>query len=88
MRTIHKFPIENPNNIQIELHPTAEILDVQTQDGVPCVWALIPDTEAPKVFRTFKVYGTGHSIIESSHRLSYVGTFQMDNLVWHLFEVG
>jgi len=91
MRTIHKFLLKAGENI-IELGVMDTVLDVQIQDGQPHMWVLIHDTGAPRSTRKFKIYGTGHEIIEASHRLDYISTFQLrgqiwGNMVWHVFEI-
>jgi len=85
MKSIWKFPIDLLDRQEISLPSDARILCVQTQSGLPFMWAKV-DTEAQKEKRTFRLIGTGHPIEDDS--LSYIGTFQIYNgsLVFHLFE--
>ncbi|MEE9568331.1 MAG: hypothetical protein V3W37_03005 [Candidatus Binatia bacterium] len=86
MHAIWKYPFPDPTGGTFNMPGDAQILDVQMQNGTPCIWALVK-IDRPKVSRTFCVIGTGHSI-EDISRLGYIGTFQMMNgaLVWHVFE--
>jgi hypothetical protein len=69
-----------------EMPRSAEILAVQYQREVLCLWARV-DPNKPTESRWFQVYGTGHEI-ESGPALRYVGTVQQNSLlVWHVFEV-
>lgn len=83
---IYKYPITQPKGlISIEMPAGAEVLTVQVQNEVPCIWALVgPD--APPTMRGFRMYGTGHEI--DHENMPYVGTFQLvgGSLVFHLFE--
>lgn len=85
MRKIYKFPLEVTNEQRVEMPEGSEILCVQMQHGVPCVWA-VGIEGAAKVKRTFAVYGTGHPMI-TRQADKYVGTVQEHGgaLVWHVF---
>lgn len=49
-----------PTDISVIAMPRgAQVLCVQTQNGTPCLWALVTTT-APEVHRKFRTYGTGH----------------------------
>lgn len=66
----------------------AEILTVQTQNGIPCIWALV-DIEAEKEPRVFDIFGTGHPVtFDMGVERKYINTFQLKGgaLVFHLFE--
>lgn len=86
MRTIYKYPIPIIDDFTLDLPGGARILDVQIQDGKPCIWAIV-DTELPPIRRWFRLAGTGHPL-DKVH-LIHVGTFQLKGgaLVFHLFEV-
>ena len=81
-RQIWKFPIGSTEPM-VSMPRGAEILTVQVQNGVPTIWALV-DTDAPKAKRLIHIFGTGWDIPKKIHR--YIGTWQHDALVWHLFE--
>jgi hypothetical protein len=85
MKSIWKFPLEITDRQVVRVPRRAVILSVQTQNGVPCIWALV-DTEEETEERTFFVYGTGHECFSEAFR--FIGTFQVrqETLVFHLFE--
>jgi hypothetical protein len=85
-KTIWKFPLTITDFQEIEMPSTAEILCVQLQDGKPCIWALVYP-EAKKDIRTFATYGTGHDFPPHTEiKQTYIGTYQLPGLVYHLFE--
>lgn len=95
-RAVWKYPLGNweTGMYSAEMPFGAEVLDLQTQDGMPTMWALV-NPDAVKEQRHFIIVGTGHIYASPSHSgaaLSsegFVGTFQqMDGaLVFHVFEV-
>lgn len=87
MKAIWKFPLETTDFQVIRMPSDAEILAVQTQDGVPCIWAMVDTTDPPES-RIFRIYGTGHPV-NADEELAYVGTCQLHggSLVFHIFEV-
>jgi hypothetical protein len=86
--TIWKWPLLGNPEIATD-HPTidmpygANVLCIQTQNGVPCVWAEVDSTE-PTEIRRFVIVGTGQPIPDDADR--YVGTWQSGPFVFHLFE--
>lgn len=86
-KSIWKFPLEITDVQQIEMPADAEILTIQTQDGQPCIWALV-SLNAPKKKVAFEIFGTGHPVPENAKR-RYVGTYQLSGgaLVFHCFEL-
>ena len=88
MKTIWKFELL-PDKAPCAMMPRgAKVLCVQTQNGVPCIWALC-DEEEQKVTRRFVVLGTGHDA-DAAIGAEYVGTFQLPGgkLVFHVFDCG
>lgn len=86
-KQIWKFPIY-PYKTDIEIPIDAEILTVQTQNGIACIWALV-NPNNNKELRHFELYGTGHDIsYETGIEIKYINTFQIHggDLVFHLFE--
>ena len=74
MLTIHKFPLDGNAEVNVLMMPgDADILCVDVQRGVPCVWARL-DTRAPKREWRVRVYGTGHEL-PADVPLHYIGTF-------------
>lgn len=86
-KRIFKYTIEREAFPQIEMPQGAEILCVQTQNGTPCIWALV-EPNAPVIKRSFEILATGQIVNETVSR-KYIGTFQLDGgrLVFHCFEM-
>jgi len=87
MKTIYKYPLENTSGkYAISMPSEAEILYINAQRNVPCIWAMV-DTEKPIETRQFRLYGTGHPVEEND--LFHHGSFFMQEgrFVFHLFEV-
>ncbi|MEE9451060.1 MAG: hypothetical protein V3V72_13505 [Ignavibacteriaceae bacterium] len=86
--TIWKFELETTEDQKIEMPVNAKILTVQSQDEIPCLWALV-DPSAKKEIRLFEVFGTGHPVgYDMGVNRNYIGTYQLQNgaLVFHVFE--
>lgn len=93
-RTIWKYDLpSSPTEFTLELPHRSQILDVQQQAGVLCMWVFIPNTEHLKEKRRFRIFGTGQLIHENENRLIHVKTYQTSggliqpHFVWHLFEI-
>lgn len=84
MKTIWKFPLALADEIHLRMPQNAQILSVQVQDGIACLWALV-DPEYELITRIVLIRGTGHPCNDVG---SYISTFQMINgdLVFHAFE--
>ncbi len=84
---IWKYQISN-NDIIIKVPggKSAQILSLQLQDNVPTIWVLVnPEEElAERRFVTF-VTGSFGNIISNYH--NYIGTYQIDGFVGHVFEI-
>lgn len=84
METIWKFPVPSLKEFEIQMPKGAKILSVQMQGGDPVFWALVMQDSAETETRSFSVFGTGWDIQRAG--ISYIGTWQSNGLVWHLFE--
>jgi hypothetical protein len=86
MKTIHKFLLELTDWQEIAMPVGAEILTLQTQSEIPCIWALC-DTTKPVVSRHFATRGTGHPLPDNC--IDYIGTYQLQGgrMVFHVMEV-
>jgi len=90
-KSIWKFPLEVVDGMLInviKMPLDAEILCVQVQNEIPCMWAIVNignDLEN----RFFRVVATGE-ILQKEYLdvREYIGTFQLNEgaLVFHLFE--
>lgn len=88
MKTIWKYPVVIDDIIELEIPRGAKFLTIQTQHGNPCIWCIV-DPLAPKDKKKFRIYGTGHKIMDETNEYGYLGTFQISNgdSVFHLFEI-
>jgi hypothetical protein len=81
IRTVYKYPL--PGDMDIGMPKGARVLCVQLQNGAPMLWALV-DPNAEFVTRRFRLMVTGGTF--DADGLSYVGTYQIDWFVGHVFE--
>lgn len=86
MKTIWKFRFELVGPLQLSMPRGAQVLTVQDQGGVGCLWAMVePENELES--RYFEVFGTGHPVYEDMDvNRKYIATFQQPPFVWHVFE--
>ena len=78
---IYKYEVKP--HFDVQLPADAQVLSVQVQGETAHMWVLLrPD--APMVQRTFLAIPTGKPFDASYTR--YIGTFQVDWMVFHLFE--
>jgi hypothetical protein len=85
--TIWKYPVplDTPGAVfHLKMPVGAEVLTVQLQQGKPTFWALL-DPDARMIQRSFRIVGTGWAD-DDFRNCRYVGTWQKDTYVWHLFE--
>lgn len=82
----YELPIED--SFTLEMPVGAQVLSVQTQRDVACMWARVV-LDSPKEKRQFRVIGTGNPIDYTTGPMSHLGTFQLanGNFVGHVFEV-
>lgn len=83
MKTIHKYPLEIKDLQVIKMHCDDKILTVQMHNGAPCIWAIV-DTENEMQTRLIYFHGTGNLLPDVDQK--YIGTFQLDYFVYHVFE--
>lgn len=81
--TVWKYPLAIADSQSIIMPVGAEILDVQVQGGIPCLWAMVDPTR-PTEHVLVQTVGTGHTFFPIGE---YVGTYQVHNgtLVFHVF---
>ena len=84
---IWKYVLRITDLQTLEVPTGAKFLDVQMQNDVCCLWALISDEDAALEKREIAIYGTGNPIPDSPG--SYIATFQLvvGLLVFHVFEI-
>ena len=86
--TIWKFNLETTDYQTVKMPKGAEILDIQTQGGQPCLWALV-DPSKENEDRNFEVFGTGHKVSgDMGISRKYIATYQLESgaLIFHVFE--
>lgn len=68
----------------VSIPKVIQFLDIQSQYGLPQIWALVDDATAPELYKV-QIVGTGNPVPEALGQ--YLGTFQMynGNLVFHAF---
>ena len=90
MKTIYKYTLELTNRQTIQVPVGAETLHVGIQRGQICVWILIdlnPDVQDVEMGnKVFHIFGTGNPTTKELEDKRYIGTVQLDDYVWHIFE--
>jgi hypothetical protein len=81
---IYKWTLKLLDRQIIPMPEGSEILTVQAQNGVPCLWAVVNETAQP-VPRVIAIYGTGNPMPEMYGK--YIASFQQVGFVWHVFEL-
>lgn len=84
-RQIFKYQIGVTGIQSVPMPEGAKILAVQTQYGVPVIWAMV-DPDKPTTDVVIVTVGTGH-IVPVEGPLHHIGTYQMDEgrFVGHVF---
>lgn len=84
MPTIHKYPLMIQDRQIVEISTGAELLSVQMQEGIPCLWALVEPHQMPAPMEIF-IFGTGQPVYVPG--LVFIDTFQIpeQGLVFHVF---
>jgi hypothetical protein len=63
-----------------------QALALQVQGDTPTLWAIV-DTDSTPEIRTILAFWTGQEVPDVLDALHYLGTVQIDGLVWHYFMV-
>ena len=82
---IYKYELEINDINPITMPLGAEILTVQPQHNIICLWVKCNPT-APQVTRKIAIHGTGNTCEEDNG--IYIGTAFLDYFVWHVFDLG
>ena len=85
---IYKYPLQVTDKQTIKLPSEHEILCVQIQGRLPCIWAMV-NPYAPEEELLIETIGTGHRINEDKGMTrNYIGTYQISGgaFVFHVFE--
>ena len=86
MSAVWKFGLALEDLQTVVMPAGAELLTVQTQHGVPQLWARVQPGR-PKESRQIATFGTGHDM--GDQPMKYLGSYQLSggDLVFHVFEV-
>ena len=82
-KRIFKYPLKVEDEQIIKMPLGYQILTVQIKDNVPCIWAIVDDNEKHIIDCSIMTIGTGHYF--DNHLLDYIGTYQLNQLVFHVF---
>jgi len=85
--TIYKYQLDTTDKQTITMPKGAKILCIQTENDIPCIWAVVNPNEHSED-RYFEIYGTGHYILTDNKKMIYIGTYQLydGKLIFHCFE--
>lgn len=84
MKTIWKLVIPHDIYPVLNMPENADILCVQMQHNYPTIW-FTAESNDPIVSRRFLIVGTGHEMPDKP--MNYIGTWQLNSFVFHLFEL-
>ena len=89
MKTIWKYPLEIKNTQSIDIPKGSNLLSVQTQNEVPCLWVFIHNSSAELETIKLRTIGTGLEITKEDFTPdNFIGTYQLENgrRVLHVFK--
>ena len=81
---IFKYKLSLENKTFIKMPEKSAIMDIQMQDGIPVMWALV-DPESREIKVKINMYGTGGETHKNGLKDEYISTVQDGFLVWHFF---
>src|SRR4029078_2327986 len=85
LNVIYKYRIPITDEGALSLPIGAEFLSAQQQHEAISVWYLVdPYVKLEKT--RYRIYGTGHQVLEPLDELHYLATVQVGEYVWHLFK--
>ena len=89
METIYKYKLKVEDRQIVKMPINAEILCVQIQHDLPCLWVKLNPEKKETESRIIETFGTGHPI-KTDFRVErkYIGTYQLNKgvYVFHVFE--
>ncbi len=85
-RVIYKYSLEVTGEVQVHFIPgRCWLLDVQPQGDIIQLWFEVEPGSAVMQMN-FVIRGTGHPYKKTQNE-SYCGTVQIEQFVWHVFQV-
>lgn len=87
MKAIYKYQLKTTGEQFIDFPINSEILTIQTQANIPCIWAKVETSETEHERKMFVTVGTGEPLPENT--MEYVGTYQLNSgqFIFHVFEI-
>lgn len=85
MKKVFKYPLPDVVT-KIQMPAGSKFIAVALQNGMPTVWAEVPNSWEGYEERTVEAFGTGHLIPADAIYLGTVLTMS-DSLVLHFYEV-
>ena len=86
MKVIYKYKLDVTDRQSLQLPKSYQILKVDMQNGVLCLWALV-DPDNDSVCCTIDIIGTGHAGIDDNTPRRHLNSVFDGPFVWHVFEV-
>ena len=89
-KEIWKVPLQITEWQEAKFPKNTEILSIQVQNNIPCIWFMIDlDENLASKMETIKlqtvVTGSSFSFSPKTHK--FLGTYQVDGFVGHVFQV-
>jgi len=86
MTQVWKFSLENKESQEFEMPLSYEILTLQLQNDIPVIWVKVEaDNNWPKRRVVIETFMTGNEWYFTNCPRHYIGTYQLDGLVYHVF---
>lgn len=87
MKTVYKYQLKTTGEQFVDLPKNAEILSIQTQNNIPCIWVKVDTSEVLHNRRGFITIGTGEPLPENP--IKYIGTYHLSSgqFIFHVFEI-
>jgi len=87
---VYKYPFEIAAEFSLEMPAPGDIVHVDMQNGVPCIWAVVWPDSGAVVTRKFRIHGTGkpwEDTVNMKHHGTLIEHPGPRPMVWHVFEV-
>lgn len=82
-KVIYKYPLEQIGSQKLKLPNSAQILEINVQNGQVFVWALVEDGDNTEYSKEIKMVGTGWDCDVEWE--DHIGTVFIGPFVWHYF---
>ena len=81
---IFKFRLKSETEQIVRMPAKSEIMDIQMQNGVPVMWALVDDS-SEIIDVKINMYWTGEELRKSNSEEIFLATVQDGEIVCHFF---